>query len=549
MKTETSDTVKEEVEKMFRSSIIRVAKYNEWMSNIVPVHKKNGKIRVCVDYRDLNKATPKDVYPMHVADMLIDAVTEHKMLSFMDGTSGYHQILVVEADKHKTAFWCPAFIRAFEYVVMPFGLKNAGATYQRAMNLIFHDILGKILEVYIDDVVVKSKVKQDHIADLRKVFEHMRTHGLRMNPTKCVFGVQAGDFLGFVIHQRGIEVPGDTVTAVINAPAPKTKKELQQLLGKINFLRRFISNSAGKVKLFSSLLKLQGAKEFVWEPCHQEAFNRIKEYLANPPVLVPPNPGIPLKLYILTSKSSIIGLLAQDDTNQEGRTVDTDSLSGVGISLVSPSGGRNSYSFQLEWKCTNNQAEYEVVIIGLEMLLDLGAQDVDILGDSLLVINQLRGKFQCISFTLVPFMERALELLDRFPTVSLEHISRERNFAANELAQIATGVSLADGVREGILKVEKWTLPSFMARKENNDEWLVTTVDTLDVDWRQPIMDYLINPSTATNKRIRFLALNYVLKGGELLRKGENDIDFLCVYDTEAKRIMREVHLRVCGSH
>ncbi|KAL6192126.1 hypothetical protein ACLB2K_038513 [Fragaria x ananassa] len=173
MKTETADAGKEEVEKMFKSGIIRVAKYNEWLSNIVPVRKKNGKIRVCVYYRDLNKATPKDVYPMLVADMLIDAVAGHEMLSFMDDTASYHQIPVVEADRHKTTFRCPAFIGAFEYVVLPFGLKNVGATYQRAMNLIFHDILSKILEVYIDDVVVKSKVKQDHIADLMKVFERM----------------------------------------------------------------------------------------------------------------------------------------------------------------------------------------------------------------------------------------------------------------------------------------------------------------------------------------------------------------------------------------
>ncbi|KAL6133619.1 hypothetical protein ACLB2K_065853 [Fragaria x ananassa] len=198
---------------------------------------------------------------MLVADMLIDAIAGHEMLSFMDGTAGYHQISVAEADRHKTTFRCPAFIRAFKYVVMPFGLTNTEATYQRAMNLIFHDILSKILEFYIDDVVVKSKVKQDHIADLRKVFERMRTHGLQMNPVKCVFGVPVRDFFGFVVHQRGIKVPGDKTKAVINVPAPKTKKELQQLLGKINFLRRFISNSVEKVKLFSSLLKLQGAKE------------------------------------------------------------------------------------------------------------------------------------------------------------------------------------------------------------------------------------------------------------------------------------------------
>lgn len=119
MKTETADAVKEEAEKMFKSGIIRVAKYNEWLSNIVPVRKKNGKIRVCVDYRDLNKATLKDVYLMPMVDMLIDDVAGQEMLSFMDGTAGYHQIPVAKADIHKTTFRCSAFIGDFEYIVMP----------------------------------------------------------------------------------------------------------------------------------------------------------------------------------------------------------------------------------------------------------------------------------------------------------------------------------------------------------------------------------------------------------------------------------------------
>ncbi|KAK9914410.1 hypothetical protein M0R45_038191 [Rubus argutus] len=112
-------------------------------------------------------------------------------------------------------------------------------------------------------------------------------------------------------------------------------------------------------------------------------------------------------------------------------------------------------------------------------------------GDSLLVINQLKGMFKCLSFTLIPFLNRALELLDQFTEVSLEHIPRERNYAANELAQLATGISFADGIRERILKVENGeTLPSFMARKEYNDEWFVATLEAIDVDWRQPIIDY-----------------------------------------------------------
>ena len=137
MNSETQLAVKKEVESMVEAGIIRPTTYTEWLSNIVPVRKKNGKIRVCVDYRDLNAASPKDVYPMPIADMLVDAVAGHELLSFMDGTAGYHQIPIYEPDIPKTASRCPGFAGAFEYLSMPFGLTNAGATYQRAMNVIF----------------------------------------------------------------------------------------------------------------------------------------------------------------------------------------------------------------------------------------------------------------------------------------------------------------------------------------------------------------------------------------------------------------------------
>jgi hypothetical protein len=169
---------------------------------------------------------------------------------------------------------------------------------------------------------------------------------------------------------------------------------------------------------------------------------------------------------------------------------------------------------------------YEAVIIGLEILLEMGIHEVDILGDSLLVINQLREKFKCISFTLVPFLNRALELLDQFHEISLEHVPREQNHAANELAQLATGISFTNGVRERILKVERRTLPSFMARREYNDDWFVATLDAIDVDWRQPIIDYLDDPNASTDRKLRFVALNDVLKGGELLQCGEDGMDF-----------------------
>jgi hypothetical protein len=171
------------------------------------MEKKNtGKIRVCIDFRNLNKATPKDEYPMSIADMLINNASGHRVISFLDGNDGCNQIFMAEEDMSKTAFRCPSFIDLIEWVVMTFGLKNAGATYQRAMNLIFHDLLGIILEVYIDDVIVKSDSMDGHLADLHLALERMRRYGLKMNPLKCVFDVSAGKFLGFIIHEHGIEI-------------------------------------------------------------------------------------------------------------------------------------------------------------------------------------------------------------------------------------------------------------------------------------------------------------------------------------------------------
>jgi hypothetical protein len=166
--------------------------------------KESGKLRVCIDFRNLNRATLIDEYPMPIADTLINNASGNRIIIFFDGNAGYSQIFMAEEDASKTAFICPGFIGLFEWVVMTFGLKNAGATYQRAMNLFFHKLLGNTVEVYINEIVVKSAEFSSHIADLRKVFNKMRRYGLKMNTRKCAFGVSACKFLGFIIHEHGV---------------------------------------------------------------------------------------------------------------------------------------------------------------------------------------------------------------------------------------------------------------------------------------------------------------------------------------------------------
>nr|CAH66133.1 H0622G10.2 [Oryza sativa] len=434
-KADMLEPVKAEIKRLYDAGFIRPCRYAEWVSSIVPVIKKNGKVRVCIDFRDLNKATPKDEYPMPVADQLVDAASGNKILSFMDGNAGYNQIFMAEEDIHKTAFRCPGAIGLFEWVVMTFSLKCTGATYQWAMNYIYHDLIGWLVEVYIDDVVVKSKEVEDHIADLRKVFERTRKYGLKMNPTKCAFGVSAGQFLGFLVHERGIEVTQRSNNAIKKIQPPENKTELQEMIGKINFVRRFISNLSGRLEPFTPLLKLKADQQFTWGAEQQKALDNIKEYLSSPPVLIPPQKGIPFRLYLSAGEKSIGLVLIQELEGKEQvvfylsrRLLDAETR-----------GACFEFAYTIKPYATNNQAEYEVVLKGLQLLKEVEADTIEIMGDSLLVISQLAGEYECKNDTLMVYNEKCLELMKEFRLVILKHVSREQYLEANDLAQGASG--------------------------------------------------------------------------------------------------------------
>ena len=172
--------VKKEIEKLLEVKFIRPIDYSEWMENVVLVKKPTGEIRVCIDFRALNKACPKDDFLLPNIDMIIDSLAGYEMLSFMDGFSGYNQIKIKESDQHKIAFKTPW--GKVCYKVMPFVLKNARATYQRAMTAMFHDFIHKTVEVYVDDILVKSKKKEDHMNDIKVAFDRMRQYKLRIKP-------------------------------------------------------------------------------------------------------------------------------------------------------------------------------------------------------------------------------------------------------------------------------------------------------------------------------------------------------------------------------
>ncbi|XP_074323291.1 uncharacterized protein LOC141660225 [Apium graveolens] len=241
---ERKKVIEAEVEKLLEAKFIEEIEYPDWLANVVVVKKSNGKWRMCMDYTDLNKACLKDHYHLPNIDQLIDATAGYEVLHFLDAFSGYHQIAMNDRDVPKTAFITPK--GTYAYIKMPFGLKNAGATFQRMVNKVFKEQIGRNMEAYVDDMIVKSLFR-DHAEDLKECFETLRKNNMRINPNKCTFGVSSGKFLGYMVSARGIEANPEKIEAVINMEPPKCIRDIQKLTGRLAALRRFISRSAKKV--------------------------------------------------------------------------------------------------------------------------------------------------------------------------------------------------------------------------------------------------------------------------------------------------------------
>uniref|UniRef100_A0A2N9FPS7 Integrase catalytic domain-containing protein n=1 Tax=Fagus sylvatica TaxID=28930 RepID=A0A2N9FPS7_FAGSY len=499
--------------------------------------------------------------------------TTNVVFSFMDGFSGYNQIKMAEEDKSKTAFvthW-----GTFVYDVMPFGLKNAGATYQRAMVTLFHDMIHHEIEVYVDDMIAKSRTAQDHLTDLRKLFQRLKKYQLRLNPNKCAFGVTSGKLLGFIVSGRGIEID----------PAKTARKP----------------------------------------------FDKIKEYLLNPPILVPPTPGRPLILYLTVQEASMGCMLGQQDetgkkeqaiyylskkfTEPETRYLlvektccalawaskklrqymlyyttwlvsrmdpikyifekpaltgkiarwqvllsefdilfvarkgdqgtghsrllgrlpvravrvnglrSSQTKIGIGAVLVSPKGQQTPIAVKLGFDCTNNMTEYEACIVGLQAALEFGAYELEVFGDSLLIVSQTNGEWQARDPKLIPYQRYISRLVPKF--------NRR-----------------GDDVRP--LRIETRDIPAYCVCVE---ECMNVEAEIDDKPWYYDIKRFIQDreyPPRATEnekKYIRRMAFQFFLSG-EILYKRTHDTTLLrCVDAEEANRLIQEMHAGLMGAH
>ncbi|RDX77534.1 Retrovirus-related Pol polyprotein, partial [Mucuna pruriens] len=496
------------------------------------------------DYRDLNRASLKDNFPLPHIDLLVDNTAQHSYYSFMDGFSRYNELRMAPEDKEKTTFittW-----GTFCYKVMPFGLKNAEATYQRVMIILFHNMMHKEVEFYVDDMIAKSKTPRQHIEDLWKLFERLRKYRLRLNPAKCIFWRRNGE-----------------LTATCNL-------------------------------IFKLLRKNQKVE---WNPECQEAFEKVKQCLESPLVLVPTVPDKPLILYLTMLKESMGGILGQQNDSEKEQAIYYHTIkgsalgehlayhpldeyhpflhefldehiiaaekdeqeihlgkwklwfdgasnllgNGIGAVLASPKGQYFPFSARLGFDCTNNVVEYEACTMGITMAIEH-----QVFGDSALVIYQLHGEWETRDAKLVPYHAHIMALKEHFEEISFHYVPRDENQMVDALATLSAMLQ-ANWGKEMTIHVRQQTKIAHCQQ-----------VGEAEIDgqpWYHDIREYLkkcVYPPEATKndkRTLKRLAAGFLLIGAILYKRSIDSTLLHCVDDKEAQEIMEEVHGGAFGTH
>jgi hypothetical protein len=250
-------------------------------------------------------------------EMILQQVVGSQMMSLLDGFYGYNQIKVKREDRFITTFitrW-----GTFSYERIPFGLSNAGATFQRAMQIAFDDFISKIIHIYIDDLTVYSKNRSYHFGHLRKILMRCRKFVISLNPYKSIFGVTEGNLLGHIVSYSGISIDPERINAILNLPAPTSKKEVQSFMGVINFIYRFVPDFAMMVKPIHNLLKKD--RYFFWTNDVENAFVGIKKEISSAPVLVKPDFDKEFMIYTIATEEVVSAILMQRDDQGNEKTM------------------------------------------------------------------------------------------------------------------------------------------------------------------------------------------------------------------------------------
>ncbi|RVW21170.1 Transposon Tf2-12 polyprotein [Vitis vinifera] len=502
------------------------------------------------------------------------------------------------------------------------------------MTKIFKSLVGRTVEVYIDDIVVKSKTREEHVFHLQEVFHLLRKYGMKLNPSKCAFSVSASKFLGFMVSQRGKEVSQDQVKAVMDTPPPKNKKELQRLTGKLVALGRFIARFTNELRPFFLAIRKAGANG--WTDNCQNAFQKIKHCLMQPPILSSPITGEKLYMYLAVSEWAISAVLFRclspkeqkpiyyklrpyfqahpvvvltdqpfrnilhkpdltgrmlqwaielseygiefqprlsmkgqvmadfvleysrkpiqhkESSEKEWWTLRVDgasrsSGSGVGLLLQSPTGEHLEQSIWLGFPASNNEAEYEAILFGLDLALALSVSKLRVYSDSQLVVRHVQNEYEAKDARMVQYLTKVRDTLQRFTEWTIEKIRRTENRRADALAGIAAFLPIKEAI---LLPIHVQTNPSVAEASTCNT---IEAKQADDQEWTNDIIGYLRTGTLPEDPKqahkIQVQAARFTLIGEHLYKRSFTGPYLRCLSHSEALYVLTELHEGVCGNH
>jgi ribonuclease HI len=571
---------------------------------------------------------------------------------------------------------------------MPFGLRNAGATYQRCMNHVFGEHIGRTVEAYVDDIIVKTRKASDLLSDLEVTFKCLKAKSVKLNPEKCVFGVPRGMLLGFIVSERGIEANPEKITAITNMGPIKDLKGVQRVMGCLAALCRFISRLSKKgLALYCFLRK---AERFTWTPEAEEALGNLKALLTNAPILVPPAAGENLLIYIATT-TQVVSAAVVVERQEEGHALLIQRLvyfisevlsktkirypqnqkllyaviltrrklrhyfeshpvtvvssfplgeiiqcreasgriakwavelmgetlsfaprkaiksqvledflaewvstqlptapiqaelwtmyfdgslmktgAGAGLLFISPLGKHVRYVIRLHFPASNNVAEYEALVNGLRIAVELGVRRLDALGDSQLVIDQVMKNSHCHDQKMEAYCDEVWRLEDKFYGLELNHVARRYSETVDELAKIASGrTTVPPNVFSRDINQPSVKLNDAPEPKETSvqpEVPLATEGEALRIEieqsgvtpnlnWWTPYREYLLRVELSLDKaeaqRLARRAKSFVLLSDEkeLYHRSPSGILQRCISVAQGQKLLQEIHSGACGHH
>ncbi|XP_027347963.1 uncharacterized protein LOC113859366 [Abrus precatorius] len=500
--------IKEEIERLLRAKFIRTTRYVDWISNIVPVIKKNGSLRVCIDFRNLNTATPKDEYPMPIADMLVDSAAGNEILSLLDGYSGYNQIFIAEEDISKTTFRCLGALGTYEWEVEHQAVFEEIKQYLTKPPVMVPPKKGFPLKLYIstsEETIGSMLAQEDENGVERAVYYLSR----------------------MLIGAESRYSPIEKLCLCLYFSCEKLKYYIRpfdvHVYSHHDIIKYFLSKPIlhGRVGKWASALT---EYSLIYKPLKSVKGQVVADFVVDHSIPIKEVDFISLKSWKLYFDGS---------SHRNGI--------GIGILIISPDEIPTKLLFEIKSACSNNEAEYEALLAGLEILLNFGARNVIIRGDSELVIKQLTKEYKCLSRNLVEYWVKVNKLLQKFDKVILEHIPRNKNQEANELAQIASKYRISG---ENLAKLTEIREKLGSANLE-----ILNINDLTDQDWRKPLVNYLKDPNIPTDRKTKFRAINYTIVVDELYKRGVDGTLLRCLNEHEAYIALAEIHEGICGAH